>query len=127
VKRFDPQTEIDGIPELDGLSAALVATCGEQAARQFLEFFASDIDRRSNMPDIIDPFVVAKNPKGLGYRLIDAAGTNFNRMFNLLEIKTGHFARLQGHEDDLSYFAFSLSELGEKAPPGAQSAQVVSS
>jgi site-specific recombinase XerD len=46
VKRFDPQTEIDGIPELDGLSAALVATCGEQAARQFLEFFASDIRNR---------------------------------------------------------------------------------
>jgi hypothetical protein len=47
------------------------------------------------VPDVINPFVVAENPQGLSNRLVDAAGTNFNRMFKLLEIETGHFARLR--------------------------------
>jgi hypothetical protein len=59
------------------------------------------------MPDVVDPFVVVENPQGLSNRLVDAVGTNFNRMFNLLEIETGHFAGLQGHNQELSYFAFS--------------------
>jgi hypothetical protein len=58
-------------------------------------------DRRSTMPHVVDPFVVAENAQGLSNRLVNAASTNFNRMFNLLEIETGHFARLQGHEHDL--------------------------
>ena len=33
--------------------------------------------------DVFDPFVITKNSQGLGDRLVDAAGTNFNRMFNL--------------------------------------------
>jgi hypothetical protein len=42
----------------------------------------------------------------LGDRLVDAAGTNFNRMFNFLKIETGNFARLQRHHDDLSFSFF---------------------
>jgi hypothetical protein len=34
-------------------------------------------------------------------------------MFNLLEVETGYFARLQGHEDGLSCFAFSSLERTE--------------
>jgi len=59
------------------------------------------------MTDVIDSFIVTENLQGLSHRLVDAAGTNFNHMFNLLEIEAGHFARLQGHNDDLSYFVFS--------------------
>jgi hypothetical protein len=62
------------------------------------------------MPDVVDPFVVAKNPQGLSNCLVDAGGPNFNRMFNLLEIETGHFAGLQGHDQELSCFAFSSPE-----------------
>jgi hypothetical protein len=64
------------------------------------------------MTHLLDPFVVAENTQSLGYRLVDAAGTNFNRMFNLLKIETGHFAGLQSHNDDLSCFAFSSPERG---------------
>ena len=62
------------------------------------------------MTHFLYPFIVAENTQGLGNRLVDAAGTNFNRMFNLLEIETGHFARLQGHDQELSCFAFSSPE-----------------
>jgi hypothetical protein len=54
------------------------------------------------------PFIIPENPQGLSHRLVDAGGTNFNHMFNLLEVYTGNFARLQSHDDDLSRFAFSL-------------------
>jgi hypothetical protein len=55
------------------------------------------------------PFIIPENPQGLSHRLVDAGGTNFNHMFNLLEVDTGNFARLQSH-DDLSRFAFYSSE-----------------
>jgi len=45
------------------------------------------------VPDVLNPIIVAENPQSLGYRLVDAAGTNFNRMFNLLKIETGDFAQ----------------------------------
>ena len=63
-------------------------------------------DRRLTMTDVVDPFIVTENSQGLSNRLVDAAGTNFNHMFNLLEIEAGHFACLQGRNDDLSCFAF---------------------
>jgi hypothetical protein len=50
----------------------------------------------------------------LGDRLVDAAGSNFNRMFNFLKIETGHCVRLQSHNEDLSYFAFSSPEKSRK-------------
>jgi hypothetical protein len=53
-----------------------------------------------------DPFIVAENPQSLGDRLVVAAGTNFNRMFNFLKIETGNCARLQSHNDDLPYSFF---------------------
>ena len=61
------------------------------------------------VPDVLNPIIVAENPQSLCYRLVDAAGTNFNRMFNLLEIETGNSARLQRHHDDLS-FSFLLRQ-----------------
>ena len=63
-------------------------------------------DRRLTMTDLIDPFIVTENAQGLSNRLVDAPGTNFDDMFNLLEIEAGDFARLQGHNDDLLCFAF---------------------
>jgi hypothetical protein len=51
-------------------------------------------DGRLTAPDVLDPIIIAENPQSLGDRLVDAAGTNFNRMFNFLKIKTGNFARL---------------------------------
>jgi hypothetical protein len=52
-------------------------------------------DRRLTAPEVLDPFIVTENPQSLGDRLVDAAGTNFNRMFNFLKIEKGNFARLQ--------------------------------
>ena len=66
-------------------------------------------DRGLTVPDVLNPIIVTENPQSLGYRLVDAAGTNFNRMFNFLKIETGDFARLQRHHDDLS-FSFSLRQ-----------------
>ena len=63
-------------------------------------------DRGLTVPDVLNPIIVAENPQSLGYRLVDAAGTNFNRMFNFLKIETGDFARLQRHHDDLSFSYF---------------------
>src|ERR1700738_414323 len=63
-------------------------------------------DRSLTVPDALNPIIVAENPQSLGYRLVDAAGTNFNRMFNFLKIGTGNFARHQCHTDDLSYSFF---------------------
>jgi hypothetical protein len=66
-------------------------------------------DRRLTVPEVLDSFIVMENPQSLGDRLVDAAGTNFNRMFNFLKIETGNFARLQRHNNDLpnSFFLFS--------------------
>src|SRR5271154_3711527 len=69
-------------------------------------------DWSSTMTHFLYPFVIAENTQSLGYRLVDAAGTNFNHMFNLLKIETGHFAGLQSHNDDLSCFAFYSPERG---------------
>jgi hypothetical protein len=63
-------------------------------------------DGRLAAPEVLDPFVVTKNPQRLGDRLVDAAGTNFNRMFNFLKIETGNFAGLQSHNNDLPYSIF---------------------
>jgi len=63
-------------------------------------------DRGLTVPDVLNPIIVAENPQRLGYRLVDAAGTNFNRMFNFLKIEAGNFARLQRHHDDLSFSSF---------------------
>ena len=48
-------------------------------------------DRGLTVADVLNPIIVAENPQSLGYRLVDvdAAGTNFNRMFNFLKIETG--------------------------------------
>jgi hypothetical protein len=67
-------------------------------------------DGRLTVPDVLDPVIIAENPQGLGNRLVDAASTNFNRMFNFLKIETGNFARLQRHIDDLSYSFFLRQE-----------------
>ena len=48
-------------------------------------------DRGLTVPDVLNPIIVAENPQSLGYRLVDAARTNFNRMFNFLKIETGNF------------------------------------
>jgi hypothetical protein len=64
-------------------------------------------NRRLTTTYIIDPFIIPEDSQGLSNRFVDAGDINFNRMFNLLEVDTGHFARLEGHNDDLSYFAFS--------------------
>jgi hypothetical protein len=45
------------------------------------------------VPDVIDPFIIPENAQGLGNRFVNASGTNFNRMFNSLEIETRDFAR----------------------------------
>src|ERR1700688_272949 len=71
-------------------------------------------DRGLTVPDVLNPIIVAENPQILGYRLVDAAGTNFNRMFNFLKIETGNFARLQRHYDDLSFSFFLRQCSGEK-------------
>jgi hypothetical protein len=63
-------------------------------------------DRGLTVPDVLNPIIVAENPQSLGDRLVDAAGTNFNRMFNFLKIETGDFARLQRQYDDLSFSFF---------------------
>ena len=44
-------------------------------------------DGRLTVPDVIDPIIIAENPQSLGDRLVDAASTNFNRMFNFLKIE----------------------------------------
>ena len=51
----------------------------------------------------------------MGDRLVDAASTNFNRMFNFLKIETGNFARLQRHHDDLSFSFFLRQSSGENS------------
>jgi hypothetical protein len=75
-------------------------------------------DRRLTAPEVIDPLIVKENPQSLGNRLVDAPGTNFNRMFNFLKIETGNFARLQRRNDDLSFSFFlrqSSAEIGTAA------------
>src|SRR6266852_4178494 len=72
-------------------------------------------DRGLTVPDVLNPIIVAENPQSLGYRLVDAAGTNFNRMFNFLKIETGDFARLQRHHDDLSFSFFLRQSSGENS------------
>src|ERR1700726_3046069 len=71
-------------------------------------------DRGLTVPDVLNPIIVAENPQSLGDRLVDTAGTNFNRMFNFLKIETGNFARLQRHHDDLSFSFFLRQSSGEK-------------
>src|ERR1700679_1079633 len=63
-------------------------------------------DRGLAAPDVLDPFIVTEDPKILGARLVDTASTNFNHMFNFLKIETENFARLQDHNDELSYWFF---------------------
>jgi hypothetical protein len=63
-------------------------------------------DGRLAAPEVLDPFVVTKNPQRLGDRLVDAAGTNFNRMFDFLKIEIGNFAGLQSNNNDLPYSLF---------------------
>ena len=67
------------------------------------------LDAANSLDDVFDPFIIPENSQGLSHRLVNAGGANFNHMFNLLEVDTGYFARLQSHEDVLSYFAFSSS------------------
>jgi len=45
-------------------------------------------DRRPTVPDVLDPIIIAENPQSLRHRLIDAAGTDFNGMFDFLKIET---------------------------------------
>src|SRR5712671_1526669 len=75
-------------------------------------------DRGLTVPDVLNPIIVAENPQSLGYRLVDAAGTNFNRMFNFLKIETGNLARLQKHHDDLSFSFFLRQSRGENSQRG---------
>jgi hypothetical protein len=65
------------------------------------------------MPDVLNPIIVAENPQSLGDRLVHAAGTDFNRMFNLLKIETGNFARLHRHHADLSFSFFLCQNSSE--------------
>ena len=74
-------------------------------------------DPRLATPDVLDPFVITKNPQRLGDRLVDAAGAYLRRVFHALEIDAGNFARLQGHTYDLPYFAFLSPEI--QLPRGA--------
>jgi hypothetical protein len=71
-------------------------------------------DRRLTVADVLDPSIIAENPQSLGDRPVDAASTNFNRMFNFLKIETGNFARLQRHHDDLSFSFFLRQSSGER-------------
>jgi hypothetical protein len=71
-------------------------------------------DRGLTVPDVLNPIIVAENPQSLGYRLADAAGTNFNRMFNFLKIETGDFARLQRAPGRFIIFVFSSPEQQRK-------------
>src|ERR1700674_4492236 len=75
------------------------------------------------VPDVLKPIIVAENPQSLGYCLVDAAGTNFNRMFNFLKIETRNFARLQRHHDDLSFLSFLRQSSGEKVAARHESGQ----
>src|SRR5713101_6980110 len=77
-------------------------------------------DRGLTVADVLNPIIVAENPQSLGYRLVDvdAAGTNFNRMFNFLKIETGDFARLQRHHDDLSFSFLLRQSRGENSQRG---------
>jgi hypothetical protein len=59
-------------------------------------------DRRLTMTDVIDSFIIPENSQCLSDGLVETGSPNFNYMFNLLEVDTGHFARLQGHDNDLS-------------------------
>ncbi len=68
------------------------------------------------VPEVLDPFIVAENPQSLGDRLVDAAGANFNRMFNFLKIEIGNCARLQSQENDLSYSFFLRQTPPSKTP-----------
>ena len=63
-------------------------------------------DRGLTVPDVLNPSIVAENPQSLGDRLVDAVGSNFNRMFNFLKIETGNLARPQSHTFDLPYSLF---------------------
>jgi hypothetical protein len=67
----------------------------ESLAPCFSTILMTYTDRRLTMIDVINPFIVMeKFEQGLSNRLVGAAATNFNHMFNLLEIEAGHFARL---------------------------------
>ena len=74
-------------------------------------------DRCPTMADILYPFIVAESPQSLSDRFLDAAGTNFNRMFNFLKVETGNCACLQSHKHDLSYSLFLHQVPPFKAPP----------
>jgi hypothetical protein len=54
-----------------------------------------DRDRRLAVPDVLDPFIVGENPPRSGDRLVVAAATNFNRIFEFLRSiqKTLHVFR----------------------------------
>jgi hypothetical protein len=71
-------------------------------------------DRGLTVPDVLNPIIVAENSQSLGYCLVDAAGTNLNRMFNLLKIETGNFARLQRHTTIYHFRFFFSQSSGEK-------------
>ena len=38
-------------------------------------------DRGLTVTNVLNPSIVAESPQSLGDRLVDAAGTNFNRMY----------------------------------------------
>src|SRR6202043_1414166 len=80
-------------------------------------------DRGLTVPDVLNPIIVAENPQSLGYRFVDAAGTNFNRMFNFLKIETGNFARLQSHHDDLSFSFFIRQSISQQFADPDESGQ----
>jgi hypothetical protein len=63
-------------------------------------------DPRLAVPNVLDPFVISKNPQRLGDRRVNAAGAHLRRVFHALEIDAGHCAGLQGHQNDLSYSFF---------------------
>jgi len=62
------------------------------------------------VPDVLNPIIVAENPQSLGYRLVNAAGTNFNRMFNFLKIETGKLFAMPQRR--FIIFVFSSSKGG---------------
>ena len=63
-------------------------------------------DRRLTAPDAFDPFIVAENPQRLGDRLVEAAGTDLDRVLNSAKVNAGNPACLQGHTSQLSYSLF---------------------
>jgi hypothetical protein len=65
-----------------------------------------DGDRRLAASDVLDPFILTKDPQGLGNRFVEAGCGHLDSVFNSDKINARNPARLQSHTWHLAYSFF---------------------